>query len=332
MSWGFGKPLPYTEYFPMPATPGSQVLVNGTPSGNRFEVNLLNSQGDIVLHINPRFDQREIVLNNAPGGNWGAEEKKYLSLQNGVPFQMQVLMTPDSFKIAFNGQHAADFHNRMPYTQITQVQVKGDLRLDNVQVFGATSPGHGHHPHPHHHHGHGTPPFVPPATSFMPGVFPGMGAFATSIFPTPPVPAYGGGSMGSSGDPSIKPCVLHPGSRISLQGYINPGAQRFEVNLLHGYSEGSDVAFHFNPRFDQQQIVKNWRINGQWQQEENTPLSSWVLTPGQPFNIHIYCHHDRYQVLVQNQQLLEFRHRIPVGAVTAIQVKGDVSFTGVQTL
>jgi len=326
MSWGFGKQLPYTEYFPGPATPGSQVLVNGTPSGNRFEVNLLNNQGDVVLHVNPRFDQREIILNSAPGGNWGSEEKKHLSLQNGIPFQMQILMTHDSFKVAFNGQHAADFYNRMAYAPITQVQVKGDLRLDNVQVFSGSSPGH-------HHHGGGS--FIPPPTvPFMPGgQFPNMGAFVTtSVYPTaPPVPPYGG-PMGGGGDGSIKPCALYPGSRISLQGYINPGAQRFEVNLLHGYSEGSDVAFHFNPRFDQQQIVKNWRINGQWQQEENSPLPQWVLVPGQPFNIHIYCHQDRYQVLVNNQQFLEFRHRIPVGAVTAVQVKGDVSFTGVQTV
>jgi len=330
MSWGFGKPLPYTEYFPMPATSGSQILVNGTPNGNRFEVNLLSSQGDIVLHVNPRFDQQEIVLNNAPGGNWGTEEKKYLSLQNGVPFQMQILMTHDSFKIAFNSQHAADFYNRMPYAQITQVQVKGDLRLDNVQIFAGSSHGQGHHHH------HDTPQFMPPTASFMPTTFPGTVGFNTSIYPTPTAPpsvsAYSTGYMGSSSDGSIKPCNLHPGSRISVQGYINPGAQRFEVNLLHGYTEGSDVAFHFNPRFDQQQIVKNWRINGQWQQEENTPLPPWILTPGQPYDIHIYCHHDRYQVLVQNQQFLEFYHRIPVGAVTAIQVKGDVSFTGVQTL
>jgi len=324
MSWGFGKQLPYTEYFPGPASSGSQVLVNGTPNGNRFEVNLLSSSGDVVLHVNPRFDQREIVLNSAPGGNWGSEEKKYLSLQNGMPFQMQILMTHDGFKIAFNSQHAADFHNRMPYAQITQVQVKGDLRLDNVQIFPASGQGQGQgHGHGHHQHG---------GASFMPSPFPSMGGFGPGVFPTAPtVLPFGGASMGFSSDPSIKPCALHPGSRISLQGFINPGAQRFEVNLLNGYSGDSDIAFHFNPRFDQQQIVKNWRINGQWQQEENTPIP-YGLQPGQPFNIHIYCHHDRYQVLVQNQQFLEFRHRIPVGAVTAVQVKGDVSFTGVQTV
>jgi hypothetical protein len=45
---------------------------------NRFEVNLANHRGDIVLHINPRLNDRQLVLNAAPGGGWGGEDRRPL--------------------------------------------------------------------------------------------------------------------------------------------------------------------------------------------------------------------------------------------------------------
>lgn len=75
------------------------------------------------------------------------------------------------------------------------------------------------------------------------------------------------------------------------------GANRFELNLLQGYSDTDDIAFHFNPRFDSNKIVKNHRHNGQWGQEENQPFPSYMpLIQGSPMDLQIACEANRYTV------------------------------------
>ena len=66
---------------------------------NRFEVNLANSRGDIVLHINPRVHDRQLVLNSAPGGAWGAEERKPLTIATGENFNLIIMVTEQGFKV-----------------------------------------------------------------------------------------------------------------------------------------------------------------------------------------------------------------------------------------
>lgn len=97
--------------------------------------------------------------------------------------------------------------------------------------------------------------------------------------------------------PSIHACRIQTGSRIFVRGLIPLGANRFELNLLQGYSDTDDVAFHFNPRFDSRTIVKNHRENGEWGVEENQPFPQYMpLIPGSPIDLQITCNADRYTV------------------------------------
>ena len=57
----------------------------------RFEVNLTNARGDIVLHVNPRVSDRQLVLNAAPGGGWGNEERKPLNISSGQSFNIIIM-------------------------------------------------------------------------------------------------------------------------------------------------------------------------------------------------------------------------------------------------
>ena len=103
--------------------------------------------------------------------------------------------------------------------------------------------------------------------------------------------------MGGAGVPSIQSCRIHTGSRIFVRGYIPPNASRFELNLLQGYNDSDDIAFHFNPRFDQRQIVKNHRRGGQWGSEENQPFPQYMpMMPGTQIDLQIACEPSRYTV------------------------------------
>ena len=103
----------------------------------------------------------------------------------------------------------------------------------------------------------------------------------------------------TSAVPSIQSCRIGPGSRIFVRGFIPPGATRFELNLLQGHTDSSDIAFHFNPRFDARTIVKNHRRNGQWGDEENQPFpSSMFFAPGASLDLQIIC--DPYKYIVRS--------------------------------
>lgn len=60
---------------------------------------------------------------------------------------------------------------------------------------------------------------------------------------------------------------------------------RFSINL----AKNKDIAFHFNPRFDElgiKVIVRNSMINSMWGAEEKA-APSFPFAPGQPFEVSI---------------------------------------------
>lgn len=68
---------------------------------SRFEINLINNRDDIVLHVNPRINDRQLVLNSAPGGNWGDEVRKPLNISRGQQFSIIIMVTEQGFKVRF---------------------------------------------------------------------------------------------------------------------------------------------------------------------------------------------------------------------------------------
>ena len=87
------------------------------------------------------------------------------------------------------------------------------------------------------------------------------------------------------------------GRVITVSGRSNNNASRFEFNLLAGQHNGADVIFHFNPRFDQREAVRNSCQGGGWGQEEKQ--GGFPLQPGQQFEIQIICFPEHYQVTMK---------------------------------
>ena len=95
------------------------------------------------------------------------------------------------------------------------------------------------------------------------------------------------------------------GRVLSIQGRSNHQASRFEFNLLTGNYSGADVAFHFNPRFDQREAIRNACAGGAWGSEEKQ--GGFPLHPGQPFDIQIICFPEHYQVRTRNPSAIPCR-------------------------
>ncbi|XP_034648601.1 galectin-9-like [Trachemys scripta elegans] len=115
---------------------------------------------------------------------------------------------------------------------------------------------------------------------------------------------------------------LSEGKMVLIQGVVQPFVKSFGVNLRCG---NGDIAFHFNPRFNEGRpmVVCNTEQNGNWGAEERT--YHVPFQPGIYFEVIINVKGHCYQVSVNGQHFLEYRHRLPLHTVQILEIKGDVT-------
>lgn len=88
----------------------------------------------------------------------------------------------------------------------------------------------------------------------------------------------------------------------------------------------SDVAFHFNPRFTDQCVVRNSKVRGVWDDnEERFPAKFLPFAPGQAFQLMILVESDMFKIAVNGRHEFEFKHRIPMVTANILEIGGDVS-------
>lgn len=104
---------------------------------------------------------------------------------------------------------------------------------------------------------------------------------------------------------------------------------RFNINLMTSPDKEADIAFHFNPRFDQGCVVRNTREGGNWGVEERDPSTN-PFAPGQGFNILILVEEDQFRVAVNGRHFIEYKHRIPFTSISIINIDGCVDIGKVE--
>ncbi|XP_066561808.1 galectin-4 [Amia ocellicauda] len=123
--------------------------------------------------------------------------------------------------------------------------------------------------------------------------------------------------------PYLGPLCLSPGMSVYIHGVIPHHCNRFAVDLQCGEFEGTDIALHFNPRFeDWNMVVLNTFRNGAWEEEEQTELP---FRKGESFELIIIASAEGYQINVNGSHFYLFRHRMPLERVSMIRIHGDVT-------
>ncbi|XP_029349702.1 galectin-3b [Echeneis naucrates] len=194
-------------------------------------------------------------------------------------------------------------------------------------------------------------PGQPPANPTWPGgVSAGQGVWPGG---NPSQPAAPGGwpspSPGPGPGPGTGPTPTHPTAPqqslsvpysqnlprgifdkllITITGTIKPNADKITLDL----STANDIAFHFNPRFNEsgsKVIVRNSRVGKKWGKEERA-LQHFPFVQGQPFEIKILCTNREFKVAVNNSHLLEFKHRITdLISINRLNIHNDLSLSKV---
>jgi len=101
---------------------------------------------------------------------------------------------------------------------------------------------------------------------------------------------------------------------------------------------GDDIAFHFNPRFSDECVVRNAKKGGYWGPEDRRGVQPF--TKGQPFVLEISCLDDRFAVSVNGMQFTEFVVRgalegdstLSSNNISHLHISGDVAPTKVSKM
>ncbi|XP_066219843.1 galectin-9 isoform X1 [Saccopteryx leptura] len=335
--------VPFTGAIQGGLQDGLEITVNGAvlySSGNRFAVNFQTgySSNDIAFHFNPRFEEGGyVVCNTKQKGCWGSEErKKQMPFQMGSPFDLRFLVQSSGFQVTVNGSLFMQYSHRVPFHRVDTISVTGAVTLKFISFQNTRAV-----PFQHAFSMKQTACFPPRGRKPKPsGVWAANQAPITQtvihtvhspgqMFPNPTIPpmAYPNPTYPMPFFTSI-PGGLYPTKSIIVSGTILPSAQRFHINLR----SGSDIAFHLNPRFDENAVVRNTQVSGSWGPEERSLTQKMPFFQGQSFLVWIMCEGHCLKVAVNGQHLLDYCHRLKnLPAINSLEVAGDVQLTHVQT-
>uniref|UniRef100_A0A4X1TQF9 Galectin n=1 Tax=Sus scrofa TaxID=9823 RepID=A0A4X1TQF9_PIG len=302
--------VPFTGMIQGGLQDGLQITINGTvlmSSGSRFTVNLQtgHSDNDIAFHFNPRFEEGGyVVCNTKQNGIWGPEERKMqMPFQRGHPFELSFLVQSSQFQVTVNGRLFVQYTHRVPFHRVDTISVTGIVQLSYISFQNT----------------HAAPiqPTFSTVQFSQPACFPprhkGRKPKVSSLEPIPFFASIPGG--------------LYPSKSIMVSGTILPSAQSFYINLR----SGSDIAFHLNPRFKENAVVRNTQIGSSWGPEERGLPRKMPFSRGQSFLVWILCESHCFKVAVDGQHLFEYYHRLKhLPTINSLEVGGDIQLTHVQ--
>ncbi|XP_035889260.1 galectin-9-like isoform X6 [Phyllostomus discolor] len=284
---------------------GLQITVTGIvhqSSETRFAVNFQTgfSDQDIAFHFNPRFEEGGyVVCNTKQKGSWGTEERKMqMPFQRGNPFQLCFLVQSKEFQVMVNGNFFTQYSHRVPFHKVDAMSVTGTVGLTNISFQTQT---------------------VIHTMQSVPGQMLSNPVIPPVMYPSPtyPIPYF-----------TAIPGGVFPSKSITVSGTVLPSAQRFHINLR----SGTDIAFHLNPRFNENAVVRNTQINGSWGPEERGLPQAMPFSRGQAFLVWIMCEGHCFKVAVNGQHLFDYYHRLKnLPSINNLEVGGDLQLTHVQT-
>ena len=92
--------------------------------------------GNILFHLNPRFDQQYVALNSTQNGSWTTEEGiQDFQFAQGVHFDLTMLITEQEVTVSFNRKHFTDFKHRLQNIQAFKfLVIEGDVVISSIRL------------------------------------------------------------------------------------------------------------------------------------------------------------------------------------------------------
>uniref|UniRef100_A0A0N5B7Q1 Galectin n=1 Tax=Strongyloides papillosus TaxID=174720 RepID=A0A0N5B7Q1_STREA len=106
---------------------------------------------------------------------------------------------------------------------------------------------------------------------------------------------------------------------VRIIGQCRKHSKGFHIN----FSNGNDIVFHFNPRFNEKCVVRNSTEDGHWQQEERYE-DSFPFHHEKIFTLDFITHDSYVECKYDGQYFTEFSYRKWHADVTSMEIDGDI--------
>ncbi|XP_060765581.1 galectin-9-like [Neoarius graeffei] len=299
--------LPFTGSIQGGLFEGKTITVAGRvlAGAERFCVNLkcdTKASSDIAFHFNPRYcgNSGHVVCNTLQSSCWGSEQRtNHTPLPRGFDFTLTILVNRDSYSVVVNGAHFLEYLHRLPVSRVRAISVDGGVEIMSISF---QNPATSCVAQPQH--------MVKPSYAF-----PGLSAMPPPY--SPPL-AY------VLPYKTILQGGLYPGRVFTVQGCVNHNADRFCINLR----DNSGIALHFNPRFNENVVVRNSLKNECWGHEERS--GGMPFYRGQQFMVSITCDTQCYRIAVNGAHMFTYNHRhFLLQQIDILEVDGNISVSSV---
>jgi len=134
------------------------------------------------------------------------------------------------------------------------------------------------------------------------------------------------------------PGGVRQGTQIVIEGHVPSWfSHQFDFNLVvghnptHDHVRNADIAFHFNPRFEEDAIILNDRRMGIWNAEQRE-YGAMPIRKGYDFEVQITVEDSYYRVSVNGQHFSNFPHRQSFRDVGLLWIDGTVDIRKVEYL
>ncbi|XP_040134265.1 galectin-2 isoform X3 [Ictidomys tridecemlineatus] len=99
-----------------------------------FVINLGQGTDKLGLHFNPRFKESTIVCNSRDG-SWGKEHRdSHLCFSPGSETKVTLAFHSDEFKVELPDGYELTFPNRLGYSHLSYLSVKGGLQVSSLKL------------------------------------------------------------------------------------------------------------------------------------------------------------------------------------------------------
>ncbi|XP_032064512.1 galectin-1-like [Thamnophis elegans] len=120
--------------------PGGCIKVKGRIEVNAesFAINLGQSESDLALHFNPRFDSkgdvRTIICNSKTCGEWGMEVRQTaFPFQQGEEFKLFICFDTKQILVKMHKGEEIMFPNRLETDTVDYFSITGDVKIKAVR-------------------------------------------------------------------------------------------------------------------------------------------------------------------------------------------------------
>lgn len=94
-----------------------------TPDKGQPALDLMDERNNVLLHVNPSWDQNTFILNTCNNGQWGEKEcPRGFDFSSGVPVTIIAEARNDCFAILVNGRLVHYYKHRLPFTNICKAR------------------------------------------------------------------------------------------------------------------------------------------------------------------------------------------------------------------